>query len=37
MLLEAAANFLGELVQNHLTNIVAGFSRTPGPGSPDQQ
>ena len=25
MLLEAAANFLGELVQNHLTNIVAGF------------
>ena len=26
MLLEAAANFLGELVQNHLTNIVAGFS-----------
>ena len=26
MLLEAAANFLGELIQNHLTNVVAGLS-----------
>ena len=26
VLLETAANFLGELIQNHLTNIVAGFS-----------
>ena len=26
MLLEAAAHFLGEFVQNHLANIVAGFS-----------
>ena len=25
MLLEAAANFLGELVQDHLADIVAGF------------